>query len=132
MTTRIALIISITLLAVSAAWALPANDVATTYYADAAHTKWVGSVETTCSGGILKYGRTSPFYVKQSDSCRDHRISSITLNSLSRDPRTRAQVCYAMCYKKFGGPHPCEPDGCPYKDALNQCDADCDANNPPN
>ncbi len=107
-----------------------ANDVTTTYFADAAKTKVVGFMELTCGGGVIRSGRTSRFTLKTTDSCSLHRVSSSALKQVAagHGGLTRGQACHAMCYRKFGTPAYCLPDGsCPQRDALDECNQSCDA-----
>ena len=116
---------------VGSAEARTANDVTTTYYADAAHKKWVGSVELTCAGGKLSYGRTSNYAVHQSDSCSDRRMKPAAYQALARDARGRLQICYARCATKYGSPQQCDPERCPGAEALDECNAGCNAQEAP-
>ncbi|WP_156678040.1 hypothetical protein [Sphingomonas profundi] len=122
-------IISFLLLATAiggVAHARPLNDVTTTYYADKAKTKWIGSVELTCGGGIISFGRKSAFFTRSSDSCAQHRVKPDAVSRIARHGLNAQQVCYAMCYRKFGRPEMCLPDGtCPQQEALEQCNQSC-------
>ena len=108
--------------------ALPPNDVITTYFADAAKTKWVGEVELTCGGGIIKFGRTSQFLKKSSDSCRPGRMTPIAMSRFAGPPRDRVAACNLRCDVRFHHRPPmmCTPNACP-TDALDEAAAQCHA-----
>ena len=110
------------------AYALPANDVTTSYFSDAAKTKLVGTVERTCAGGTIVFGRKTAFSTRTSDSCLPHRISRSAVLSSARRGLSPQQTCHAMCERRFGGPGICLPDGsCPKQEAAAECNATCDA-----
>jgi hypothetical protein len=49
--------------------ALPANEVTTTYYSNAARTEIVGEKTLLCQGGISKWGNVTQWYERSSISC---------------------------------------------------------------
>ena len=114
------------LAAASVAVARTNNDVTTTYFSDPAKTKWVGETELTCGGGIIRFGHTSAFFTRSSDSCSQTRMNSVTFKRLSGTPADKAAACHFRCGVKFGHPQLCTPDACPGTEALKECNAGCD------
>lgn len=49
--------------------ALPANEVTTTYYSNAARTDVVGEKTLFCQGGTSKWGRVTRWYERSSTPC---------------------------------------------------------------
>ena len=128
--TRILCAILVAAFCMTAADARRGNDVVHDYYSDAAKTHWIGEVEYTCGGGIIRFGKVSNFVKTSSDSCfsrglGQNRMSMIPASASKQD---RYRLCVQACSRKFGGPHLCDANGCPYKDAENACIATCDAN----
>jgi len=103
-------------------------DVTTTYFADSAKTKWVGEIELTCGGGVIKFGHTSSFYKKSKDSCSKPRMSPIAFGRLGGTVADKIAACYFRCGVRYGHrpPQLCTPEGCPGNEALSECNASCD------
>lgn len=116
------------LVAAGPAAARSPNDVTTTYFADSAKTKWVGEVELTCGGGIIKFGRTSAFFKRSSDSCAQARMTPIAFGRFGGTPADRIAACHFRCGTRFSHrpPQMCTPEGCPGNEALSECNASCD------
>lgn len=107
--------------------ALPANDVTTTYYANAGRTTVVGEVERTCGGGTITFGRKTKFYRQTSAPCSQARMTPLAFGKLIGSPAEKAAECRRRCDRRFHRPPAlCEPDACPANDALNECRASCD------
>ena len=118
----------LTLIAAGPAAARPANDVTTTYFADAAKTKWVGEVELTCGGGVVSFGHRSAFFKRSSDSCSPARMTPVAFGRFGGTLADKIEACHNRCAIRFSHrPRlPCTPDACPSNDALNECNASCD------
>lgn len=129
MSRKTTLVVAISMLLMAGpAMARRANDVTTTYFADAARTKWVGEVELTCGGGIIKFGRTSAFSKRSSDSCLNSRMTPTALSRFGGTLSDKIAACHFRCGTRFSHrpPQMCTPDGCPGNEALSQCNASCD------
>lgn len=118
----------LTIIALAPAAARPANDVTTTYFADAKKTKWVGEFELTCGGGHVSFGHKSAFFTKTSDSCSRGAMTPIAMSRFKGTLQDRVAACHAGCTFRFHHRPPaiCLPEGCPVDEAAQQCHASCD------
>ena len=122
--------IAVLILGTCAASARSPVDVTTTFYADAAKTQWVGEIELTCGGGIIKFGHRSPFSTQTSDSCLPGRMSQSTLSRFKGVRFDRVAACRNACVVRFyKGLGFCSTNDCPERDALNDCLSGCDGMN---
>ena len=74
-------------------FALPANEIETTYYTDATYTTEVGYTYLACQGGVYREGRTTRYSIRSATSCRSNLPPRI--------------ACYVE-----GLPSDCPPDIC--------------------
>ncbi len=109
----------------SPALAIRGSDVLHEYFSDASHRKLVGTIEYTCGGGIIKFGRKSPFVRTQSDSCRPNRVNMTKFTAARRDPLKYVEMCKRRCDIKY---HVglCLPESCPTSEAAAECRANCE------
>jgi hypothetical protein len=108
----------------ASAHALPPNEVTTEYYAGADHSKLVGETILSCSGGVHKWGHSTPFKLKSSDPC-GRRVATDRIPAarflMHRDP---VAACHFRCQANS------HPTMCGADEVCNEkrkaCDDACD------